>query len=660
MKNFIFYIVFAFNLIAYSQIGIGNTNPNASSILDITSINQGILVPRMSSLERNAITNPANALLIYQTDNISGFYFFNGSQWMPLSSLDNDWVLSSNDMYNANSGNIGVGNIAPSTKFHVTGTTVPGSSGELTTLYSNDFSSGSLNNNLNVGNTCTSTPNIWHISSTSSNAPCNTCTGDRAYIEYDFSCIQNQTLTEGTFTPTTTSINIYFNYGFNDYLNQSLFKVMLYNETTGLTLDTLLNLTADALNTNYTGTHTVVSGNTYSLKFLYLGTNDYGAAVDDILITEIGSAIGGSYVFRLEDGQQQDGYVLTSDVDGNATWKSPSGGGGSGTDSQTLSLSGNNLSISNGNTILLPSGGGGTYTFTNGISESSGTVKLGGNLTQNTTIDMDDNDLILTTSNTAPYPGEFIIKSGNGDIVLETELADQYINFGKGGAYLDADDGTSFLDTGNSSYTIDFAAGFDSGGSGGTAIALGSIEYIVDGTDELFLEASAFSPLDNLGTDLGAGSSFQSGPVRNWDDVYADDFVATSGTVYNRLSERSKFEKRGLKEIMKLIPISYKEATIKIGSRVSNYNERDIKLGFTVENLLKFIPEAVKKSDWVTLEEDKEPIKVIIEKPTGIMYNQIIPVTVKAIQEQQNQIEVLKKEVSELKKILKKLIHKNK
>ena len=42
-----------------------------------------------------------------------------------------------------------------------------------------------------------------------------------------------------------------------------------------------------------------------------------------------------------------------------------------------------------------------------------------------------------------------------------------------------------------------------------------------------------------------------------------------------------------------------------------------------------------------------------IENPTGIMFNQIIPVVVKAMQEQQGEIEQLKKEIEELKLLIK-------
>ena len=68
---------------AYAQnnLGINTTTPNASAALDITSTTQGILVPRMTQAQRNAIATPATGLMIYQTDNTPGFYYYNGTTW---------------------------------------------------------------------------------------------------------------------------------------------------------------------------------------------------------------------------------------------------------------------------------------------------------------------------------------------------------------------------------------------------------------------------------------------------------------------------------------------------------------------------------------------------------------------------------------------------
>ncbi|GAB5401183.1 MAG: hypothetical protein Aureis2KO_27680 [Aureisphaera sp.] len=52
----------------YAQVGIGTTSPDPSSVLDITASDKGVLIPRMTSTERDAIVDPINGLMIYNTD----------------------------------------------------------------------------------------------------------------------------------------------------------------------------------------------------------------------------------------------------------------------------------------------------------------------------------------------------------------------------------------------------------------------------------------------------------------------------------------------------------------------------------------------------------------------------------------------------------------
>lgn len=64
------------------SVGIGSTTtPNTSAQLDVNSTNKGFLPPRMTQSQRNNIATPATGLLIYQTDNTPGFYYYNGSAW---------------------------------------------------------------------------------------------------------------------------------------------------------------------------------------------------------------------------------------------------------------------------------------------------------------------------------------------------------------------------------------------------------------------------------------------------------------------------------------------------------------------------------------------------------------------------------------------------
>ena len=66
MKRLLILFVFM-PLLGMAQVGIGTTTPDASSILDITSTTSGILVPRMTTTQRDAISSPENSLLIFNT-----------------------------------------------------------------------------------------------------------------------------------------------------------------------------------------------------------------------------------------------------------------------------------------------------------------------------------------------------------------------------------------------------------------------------------------------------------------------------------------------------------------------------------------------------------------------------------------------------------------
>ncbi|MFV8323899.1 ice-binding family protein [Flavobacterium sp. LS2R12] len=81
--------------IVCAQVGIGTITPDASSILDLTSNSQGILIPRMTTSERDLIANPANGLLIYNTTT-SHFNYFD-LVWKEYSEYTN--------YYNSNSTN---------------------------------------------------------------------------------------------------------------------------------------------------------------------------------------------------------------------------------------------------------------------------------------------------------------------------------------------------------------------------------------------------------------------------------------------------------------------------------------------------------------------------------------------------------------------------
>jgi hypothetical protein len=67
------------------NVGIGTTSPAASALLDVASTTKGVLLPRMSTTQINAISSPAEGLTVYNTV-LSTLCFFNGISWQKVTS----------------------------------------------------------------------------------------------------------------------------------------------------------------------------------------------------------------------------------------------------------------------------------------------------------------------------------------------------------------------------------------------------------------------------------------------------------------------------------------------------------------------------------------------------------------------------------------------
>ena len=119
MKTVFFYfllVAFFFapeNMVAQSfAINTDGSTANASALLDIKSTDKGMLVPRMSKAQRNAIATPATGLLVFQNapDSI-GFYYYNGTGWLWLTTTSQQdtvaWRTKGNTVGFDNSSFIG-------------------------------------------------------------------------------------------------------------------------------------------------------------------------------------------------------------------------------------------------------------------------------------------------------------------------------------------------------------------------------------------------------------------------------------------------------------------------------------------------------------------------------------------------------------------------
>ena len=118
MKSLIFIsLVFFCSITANAQSVAINTDgslPNSSSLLDVKSINKGLLIPRMTTAQRTVIVTPATGLMVFDTDT-NGFWFYSGAGWVQLAAggATNYWSLNGANIFNNNAGNVGIGtNIA--------------------------------------------------------------------------------------------------------------------------------------------------------------------------------------------------------------------------------------------------------------------------------------------------------------------------------------------------------------------------------------------------------------------------------------------------------------------------------------------------------------------------------------------------------------------
>lgn len=119
------FLVFTMGNIVYSQnvtiTDDASYSAHSSAMLDVKSMNKGLLIPRMSSTERDAISLPATGLLVFVTDDYN-FYYFDGSGWKLFSGAsDGDWNISGSNMYSAVPGNVGIGLSSPQEKLDING-----------------------------------------------------------------------------------------------------------------------------------------------------------------------------------------------------------------------------------------------------------------------------------------------------------------------------------------------------------------------------------------------------------------------------------------------------------------------------------------------------------------------------------------------------------
>jgi hypothetical protein len=146
-KVFLFLLIIPFfGLVGFSQtgsVGIGTTNPNTSAALEIQSTTKGILIPRMTTIQRNAISSPATGLMVYD-NTTNSFWFKSATDWVEVSDTANNvWRKNGTSAYVNVPDNVGIGTNIP--QYHLD-INKPNASIGLTDAQTSQFS-GSITGN---------------------------------------------------------------------------------------------------------------------------------------------------------------------------------------------------------------------------------------------------------------------------------------------------------------------------------------------------------------------------------------------------------------------------------------------------------------------------------------------------------------------------------
>ncbi|MFZ1370266.1 MAG: hypothetical protein WAR78_07780 [Ferruginibacter sp.] len=116
-----------FMLLAQSvAINTDASQPHQSAMLDINSNSKGLLIPRLTTLERTSINGPATGLTVFDLDTYS-FWMYRGDVnggWSELTyNYQNQWEHSTfPHIYNKYGGNVGIGTNSPYAKLTINGT----------------------------------------------------------------------------------------------------------------------------------------------------------------------------------------------------------------------------------------------------------------------------------------------------------------------------------------------------------------------------------------------------------------------------------------------------------------------------------------------------------------------------------------------------------
>ena len=658
-----------------AQMGIGTATPNAAAQLDVSSTSKGFLAPRMTKAERDLIstvTSASKGLLIYQTDNTPGFYYYDGTAWTSLATTSSSFVdlttaqsIGGLKTFTSNDGLLATGTNGSGTASSLgTGTRMMWYPKKSAFRAGNAF--GTKWDDVNIGNSSVAMGEATTASGSNSTAfgLFTTASGNSSIAMGGSSNASGNASTAiGALNNATNTYSTAIGVGNNASGNAST-AIGGSNSSIG-DLSTALGYGTNAqsfgeiaigtYNTDYTPTSTsvfsatdrlFVIGNGISsvksnaLVMLKNGNTTFGGS-----LAVNGNGTGTSYTLPADRGTAN--YVLSTDGVGGTSWAAASGGG-SGVDLTTAqSVGGLKTFTSNDGLFATGTNGVGTASslgagtrmmwyplksafragYVNGIQWNdvnigNYSVAMGADTKASGSYSTALGTNSFATGQSSTAMGESAIASGESSTAMgRLTTASGYTSTSMGDATTAS--GSTSTAMGKATTSKSFAE---------TVIGTYNTNYtpastsLFDAADRLFVIGNGTSgALRDALVMLKNGNTTFSGTVTG---------VSFTSTSDLRLKKNITPLKNIIEALMQLNPVSYEKKNSLIST---DYSIKEN--GFIAQELQKVMPSLVVEGT------DKD-------KLLSVNYTAIIPVLTKAIQEQQKSILEQKKENQEQKKAI--------
>lgn len=120
MKKLIIFVLLIISSASMGQVAVNTdgSSPDASAMLEVKSTDKGMLIPRMTSSQRDNIPSPAQGLLVFITTD-STFYFYQGNSWQKVGVASSGWQLNNRTIYTDTLHHVAIGDTTGNNVFQV-------------------------------------------------------------------------------------------------------------------------------------------------------------------------------------------------------------------------------------------------------------------------------------------------------------------------------------------------------------------------------------------------------------------------------------------------------------------------------------------------------------------------------------------------------------